>query len=57
MLCSLEGFLHWRRIGLFSEYNIYYSDHNSFDISGGIERGLNKPETDITIELGYGFSF
>jgi len=44
-------------IGLIGVYTFYQSKQHSFDISGGIERGLNKPETDLTVEIGYGFSF
>lgn len=44
-------------IGLIGVYTFYQFNHSSFDISGGIERGLKNPETDITIELGYGYSF
>ncbi len=33
-------------IGLIGVYTFYQSNQHSFDISGGIERGLNNPETD-----------
>lgn len=38
-------------------YSFYQYEHHSFDVSAGIERGLTSPETDVTLELGYGFSF
>jgi hypothetical protein len=44
-------------IGLIGVYTFYQSHQHSFDVSGGIERGLSNPETDLTIELGYGFNF
>ncbi len=44
-------------IGLIGVYTFYQSEQHSFDVSGGIERGLTNPETDLTVELGYGFSF
>lgn len=44
-------------IGLIGVYTFYQSKQHSFDVSAGIERGLTNPETDLTVELGYGFSF
>ena len=44
-------------IGLIGVYSFYQKGPHSFDVSGGIERGLTTPETDLTLELGYGFSF
>ena len=44
-------------IGLIGVYSFYQKGPHSFDISGGIERGLSTPETDLTVELGYGYSF
>ena len=44
-------------LGLIGVYSFYQNGHHSFDVSGGIERGLTNPETDLTIELGYGYSF
>ncbi len=44
-------------IGLIGAYSFYQQGPHSFDLSGGIERGLTEPETDLTLELGYGYSF
>ncbi|MGB5894047.1 MAG: hypothetical protein WBG58_07700, partial [Ignavibacteriaceae bacterium] len=44
-------------IGLIGVYTFYQSNQHSFDISAGIERGLGKPETDLSIDIGYGFNF
>ena len=44
-------------IGLIGVYSFYQKGPHSFDISGGIERGLSSPETDLTLEFGYGYSF
>ncbi|NOQ92975.1 MAG: hypothetical protein GQ552_09715 [Flavobacteriaceae bacterium] len=44
-------------IGLIGVYSFYQKGPHSFDVSGGIERGLSTPETDLTLELGYGYSF
>jgi len=44
-------------IGLIGVYTFYQSNQHSFDISFGLERGLGKPETDLSIDIGYGFSF
>jgi len=44
-------------LGLIGVYSFYQKGPHSFDVSGGIERGLSTPETDITLELGYGYSF
>ena len=44
-------------IGLIGVYTFYQSKQHSFDISFGLERGLANPETDLSIDIGYGFSF
>ncbi len=44
-------------IGLIGVYTFYQSKQHSFDISFGLERGLGNPETDLSIDIGYGFSF
>jgi len=44
-------------IGLLAVLTIYQKGQHGFDVSGGIEQGLTNPETDLTIELGYGYSF
>ena len=44
-------------IGLIFVYSFYQRGPHSLDVSGGIERGLSSPETDLTLELGYGYSF
>ena len=36
---------------------IYNKNRHGLDISGGIERGLIIPETDLTIEIGNGYSY
>ena len=44
-------------IGLLASLTIYSKNHHGLDISGGLARGLITPETDVTIEFGYGYSF
>ncbi len=44
-------------IGLLGAYTIYSKNRHGIDISGGLERGLITPETDVTIEIGYSYSF
>lgn len=44
-------------VGLLCVYTIHQKGPHSFDIGGGIERGIITPETDITIELSYGINF
>jgi hypothetical protein len=44
-------------VGLIGAYSFYQNGPHSFDISGGVERGLSEAETDLTIEIGYGYSF
>ena len=44
-------------VGLLCVYTFYQKGPHAIDIGGGIERGLITPETDLTIELGYGFNF
>ena len=44
-------------IGLLGSYTVYSKNRHGIDLGWGVERGLINPETDITIELGYGYSF
>lgn len=44
-------------VGLLCVYTFYQKGPHSIDIGGGIERGLITPETDLTLELGYGINF
>lgn len=44
-------------VGLLCVYTLYQKGPHSIDIGGGIERGLITPETDLTIEFGYGINF
>jgi hypothetical protein len=43
--------------GLLFSITMFSKNHHSIDLGGGIERGLITPETDLTIELGYGYNF
>ena len=44
-------------VGVLCSYTIYLNGPHGIDITGGLERGLITPETNITIEVGYAFSF
>jgi long-subunit fatty acid transport protein len=44
-------------IGLIGVYTIYQKGQHAFDISGGPEQGIGSPDFDLTVELGYGYSF
>ena len=44
-------------MGLIGVFTLFQKGQHGFDIAAGIEQGLTNPETDITLELGYGFSF
>lgn len=44
-------------VGLLAAYTVYSKNRHSIDIGSGLERGLITPETDVTIEIGYGYSF
>ena len=44
-------------VGLLCVYTLYQKGPHSFDIGGGIERGIITPETDFTLEIGYGINF
>ncbi len=44
-------------LGLLCVYTLYQKGPHSIDIGGGIERGIITPETDITLEIGYGINF
>ena len=44
-------------VGLLCVYTLYQNGPHTLDVGGGIERGLITPETNLTLELGYGISF
>jgi hypothetical protein len=44
-------------IGLLGSFTVYSKNRHGLDISWGLERGLITPETDVTIEFGYSYSF
>ena len=44
-------------VGVLCAYTFYLNGPHGFDITGGIERGLITPETNFTVEIGYGYSF
>ena len=44
-------------IGLIGSYSFFQNGPHSFDVSGGIESGLSESETNLTVEIGYGYSF
>jgi hypothetical protein len=44
-------------LGLVGVYTLYRSGQHGIDASFGIERGLTKPETEISFELSYSLSF
>lgn len=44
-------------VGLIGVYTIYQKGRHGFDISGGIEQGIGNSDLDLTLELGYGYSF
>ena len=44
-------------IGIIGVYTIYQKGPHGFDISGGIEQGIGNSDLDLTLELGYGYSF
>ena len=44
-------------LGFLGVYTIYLNGPHSLDIGGGIERGVITPETDFTLEIGYGINF
>jgi len=43
--------------GLMFSYTFYSKGHSSFDLGGGVEQGIITPETDVTLEIGYAYSF
>ncbi len=43
--------------GLIGVYTIYQKGRHGFDISTGLEQALGGPDLDVTVELGYGYSF
>ena len=44
-------------VGILCSYTIYMKGPHGIDITGGLERGLITPETNVTIEFGYALSF
>lgn len=44
-------------VGLIGVFTFYQKGPHGFDVSVGLEQGLSNPETDVTVELGYGLSF
>jgi len=44
-------------VGLIGVYTIYQKGRHGFDISAGVEQGIGNADLDITLELGYGYSF
>jgi hypothetical protein len=44
-------------IGVVGALTLIQKGKHGFDLVAGIEQGLANSETDITVELGYGFSF
>ncbi len=44
-------------VGLIGVYTIFQKGQHGFDISTGLEQGLGNPDLDLTVELGYGYSF
>lgn len=44
-------------VGLIGVYTFYQNDRHGFDVSAGIEQGIGGSDLDLTIELGYGYSF
>ena len=44
-------------VGLIGVYTLYQKGRHGFDISAGLEQALGGPDLDVTVELGYGYSF
>ena len=44
-------------IGILASYVILFQGPHGIDVTAGLERGLITPETNVTFELGYGYSF
>jgi hypothetical protein len=44
-------------IGILASYGILFRGPHGIDVTAGLERGLITPETNVTFELGYGYSF
>ena len=44
-------------VGILCSYTILLKGPHGIDITGGLERGLITPETNITLEMGYALSF
>tara|TARA_R110000772_G_scaffold124348_1_gene230930 strand:- start:394 stop:933 length:540 start_codon:yes stop_codon:yes gene_type:complete len=43
--------------GLIGVYTLYQKGRHGFDITTGLEQALGGPDLDVTVELGYGYSF
>jgi hypothetical protein len=43
--------------GLIGVYTIYQKGCHGFDITAGLEQAINVSDLDVTVELGYGYSF
>ncbi len=43
--------------GLIGVYTLYQKGRHGFDITTGFEQALGGPDLDVTVELGYGYSF
>ena len=44
-------------IGLIGVYTLYQKGQHSFDVSTGLEQAIDGKDLDVTVELGYGYSF
>ncbi len=44
-------------VGLIGVYTLYQKGQHGFDVSTGIEQSLGNSDLDLTVELGYGYSF
>ncbi len=44
-------------VGLLAVYTLLQKGRHGFDISTGFEQGIGSPDLDVTVELGYGYSF
>lgn len=44
-------------LGLIGVYTIYQKGPHSFDITSGLEKELGGSDLDVTLEIGYGYSF
>jgi hypothetical protein len=44
-------------VGLLGVLTIYQKNQHGFDITTGLEQGIGNPDFDVTVEIGYGYSF